>query len=41
MASEQKHILTMMYYSLSDTGILGHEEIQVLLSGVEHKTFQL
>ena len=31
--------LRMMYYSVSDTGILGKKEIRVLLSGVEPKTF--
>ena len=29
----------MMYYSVGDTGILLKKEIQVLLSGVEPKTF--
>ena len=30
-----------MYYSVSDTGILGKKEIRVFLSGVKPKTFRL
>ena len=32
--------MRMMYYSVSDTGILG-KQIRVLLSGVEPNTFRL